>query len=51
MMTTRGHNTVVPHTDTHLTIPTGTRGKTISIVRSGMNKRQVGKGILLLLRY
>ncbi|KAK7160770.1 hypothetical protein R3I93_008440 [Phoxinus phoxinus] len=41
MMTTRGHNTVVPRTDTHLTIPTGTRGKTISIMRSGMNKRQM----------
>ncbi|XP_059420667.1 zinc finger and BTB domain-containing protein 38-like isoform X1 [Carassius carassius] len=39
MMTTRGHISVVP--DAHLIAPPGTRGKTISIMRSGMNKRQM----------
>lgn len=51
MMTTRGHISAVPRSDAHLIAPTGTRGKTISIMRSGMNKRQVGKGILILLCY
>lgn len=51
MMTTRGHINVVPRTDPHLIAPTGTRGKTISIMRSGMNKRQVGKGILIFQCY
>lgn len=51
MMTTRGHINVVPRTDPHLIAPTGTRGKTISIMRSGMNKHQVGKGILIFLCY
>ncbi|XP_050990254.1 zinc finger and BTB domain-containing protein 38 isoform X1 [Labeo rohita] len=41
MMTTRGHISAVPRSDAHLIAPTGTRGKTISIMRSGMNKRQM----------
>ncbi|KAL1256257.1 hypothetical protein QQF64_011802 [Cirrhinus molitorella] len=41
MMSTRGHINVVPRSDAHLIAPTGTRGKTISIMRSGMNKRQM----------
>ncbi|XP_026143692.1 zinc finger and BTB domain-containing protein 38 isoform X1 [Carassius auratus] len=41
MMATRGHINVVPRTDEHLIAPTGTRGKTISIMRSGMNKNQM----------
>lgn len=41
MMTTRGHSGVVPPSDAHLIARTGTRGKTISIMRSGMSKRKM----------
>ncbi|XP_052008859.1 zinc finger and BTB domain-containing protein 38-like isoform X1 [Xyrauchen texanus] len=40
-MTTRGRSTVLPHADAHLIKLTGTRGKTISIMTSSLNKRQM----------
>lgn len=48
MMTTRGRSGVVPPSDARLIAQAGTRGKTISIMRSGMSKRKVGKEISIL---